>query len=155
MFGGPNVGEAWAEVAEMAADLESEPGIVRSTHRYDSWLLALEPAFAHDLKQKLKVMAGEPGDFLRATFYRWSERFRQVCLEATSAPTVRAVGDVHVGNFGTWPSGEGRMRWGLNDFDEADWMPFTNDLVRLAASALLAGGRIRKPMSKRSIGING
>src|SRR5262249_8838883 len=89
-------------------------------------------------KQKLKVMAGEPGDFLRATFYRWSERFPQVCLEAISAPTVRAVGDVHVGNFGTWPCGEGRTRWGLNDFDEAGWMPFTNDLVRLAASALLA-----------------
>src|SRR5690348_9406219 len=52
----------------MNADLKSMPGIVRSTDHYDSWLLALEPAFAHDLKQKLKVMAGQPGDFLRATF---------------------------------------------------------------------------------------
>jgi len=121
----------------MDADLKSPPGIVRSTDHYDSWLLALEPAFVHDLKQKLKVMAGQPGDFLRATFYRWSERFPQVCLELVSAPAVRAVGDVHVGNFGTWPDG-GRIRWGLNDFDEAGWMPFTNDLVRLATSALLA-----------------
>jgi hypothetical protein len=122
----------------MDADLKPMPGIVRSTDHYDSWLLALEPAFSHDLKQKLKVMAGQPGDFLRATFYRWSERFPDVCLEAISAPTVRAVGDVHVGNFGTWPSGGGHVRWGLNDFDEAGWMPFTNDLVRLATSALLA-----------------
>jgi Uncharacterized protein conserved in bacteria (DUF2252) len=122
----------------MDADLKSEPGIARSTDHYDLWLLALEPAFAHDLKQKLKVMAGKPGDFLRATFYRWSERFPDVCLEAISAPVVRAVGDVHVGNFGTWPCDEGRLRWGLNDFDEAGWMPFTNDLVRLATSALLA-----------------
>ena len=122
----------------MDADLNSGPGIVRSTDHYDSWLLALEPAFKHDLKQKLKIMAGEPGDFLRATFYRWSERFPDVCLEVISAPAVRAVGDVHVGNFGTWPCGGGRIRWGLNDFDEAGWMPFTNDLVRLATSALLA-----------------
>ena len=122
----------------MNDNLKSEPGIARSTHRYDSWLLALEPAFAHDLKQKLKIMAGDPGDFLRATFYRWSERFPDVCMEVISAPAVRAVGDVHVGNFGTWPCGEGRTRWGLNDFDEAGWMPFTNDLVRLATSALLA-----------------
>ena len=47
----------------MDADLKSKPGIVHSTDHYDSWLLALEPAFAHDLKQKLKVMAGEPGGF--------------------------------------------------------------------------------------------
>jgi len=135
----------------MAADLESEPGIVRSTDRYDSWLLALEPAFAHDLKQKLKVMAGEPGDFLRATFYRWSERFPEVCLEATSAPAVRAAGDVHVGNFGTWPCGEGHVRWGLNDFDEAGWMPFTNDLIRLAASALLARSDLDPEVVGRTI----
>ncbi len=127
----------------MDADLKPEPGIVRTTHHYDSWLCALKPAFDHDLKHKHKVMAGkvtddEPGDFLRATFYRWSERFPDVCLEVIFAPAVRAVGDVHVGNFGPWPSGEGRVRWGLNDFDEAGWMPFTNDLVRLATSALLA-----------------
>ena len=122
----------------MNADFNSGRGIVRSTDHYDSWLLALEPAFAHDLKQKFKVMAGRPGDFLRATFYRWSERLPDVCLELISAPAVRAVGDVHVGNFGTWPCDGGRIRWGLNDFDEAGWMPFTNDLVRLATSALLA-----------------
>jgi hypothetical protein len=76
----------------MDADLKSMPAIVRSTDHYDSWLLALKPAFAHDLKQKLKEMAGGPGDFLRATFYRWSERFPDVYLEAISAPAVRAVG---------------------------------------------------------------
>jgi hypothetical protein len=135
----------------MDANLKSEPGIARSTDRYDSWLLALEPAFAHDLKQKLKVMAGEPGDFLRATFYRWSERFPDVCLEVISAPAVRAVGDVHVGNFGTWPCGQSHLRWGLNDFDEADWMPFTNDLVRLATSALLARSDLDPEVAGREI----
>ena len=51
-----------------------------------------------------------------------------------------AVGDMHVENFGTWRDAEGRLVWGVNDFDEAAKMPYTIDLVRLAASAMLAGG---------------
>jgi hypothetical protein len=135
----------------MDADQKSEPGIVRSTDHYDSWLTALKPAFEHDLKQKFKVMAGKPGDFLRATFYRWSERFPDVCLEVISAPAVRAAGDVHVGNFGSWHCSEGRLRWGLNDFDEVGWIPFTNDLVRLATSALLARSDLDPEVVGRTI----
>ena len=48
------------------------------------------------------------------------------------------VGDLHVENFGTWRDAEGRLIWGINDFDEACPMPYTIDLVRLAASADLA-----------------
>src|SRR5439155_1048267 len=54
------------------------------------------------------------------------------------APTVLAVGDLHVENFGTWRDAEGRLVWGVNDFDEAWPVPYTNDLVRLATSALVA-----------------
>jgi len=43
-----------------------------------------------------------------------------------------------VENFGTWRDSEGRLIWGINDFDEAFAMPYTIDLVRLATSALLA-----------------
>jgi len=50
------------------------------------------------------------------------------------------VGDLHVENFGTWRDIEGRLIWGINDFDEACWMPYTIDLVRLAASAHMAIG---------------
>jgi hypothetical protein len=48
------------------------------------------------------------------------------------------VGDLHVENFGTWRDIEGRLIWGINDFDEAWRMPYTNDLIRLATSALVA-----------------
>ncbi|MDP2998048.1 MAG: DUF2252 family protein [Bryobacterales bacterium] len=48
------------------------------------------------------------------------------------------MGDLHVENFGTWRDAEGRLIWGVNDFDEAWRLPYTNDLVRLAASALVA-----------------
>jgi uncharacterized protein (DUF2252 family) len=128
------------------------PGLPTARDRYDSWLLALEPVFAHDLKQKFKEMAGEPVDVLRATFYRWSERLADdVYLEVISAPAVRAVGDVHVGNFGTWPRGQGRVRWSLIDFDEADWIPFTNDLVLRATSALLARSDLDPQLVGRQI----
>ena len=51
-----------------------------------------------------------------------------------------AVGDLHTENFGTWRDTEGRLIWGINDFDEAFPMAYTNDLVRLATSARFAIG---------------
>jgi uncharacterized protein (DUF2252 family) len=51
---------------------------------------------------------------------------------------VLAVGDLHVANFGTWRDADGRLCWGVNDFDEAADLPYTNDVVRLAASARFA-----------------
>ena len=54
------------------------------------------------------------------------------------APSVLAVGDIHIENFGTWRDEEGRLVWGVNDFDEAAEMPYVLDLVRLATSAALA-----------------
>ena len=62
----------------------------------------------------------------------------EVCPEESKAPEVLAVGDLHVENFGTWRDAEGRLIWGVNDFDEAHPMAYTIDLVRLATSAHLA-----------------
>jgi uncharacterized protein (DUF2252 family) len=44
---------------------------------------------------------------------------------------------LHIENFGTWRDHEGRLVWGINDFDEAFPLPYTQDLVRLATSAML------------------
>ena len=44
----------------------------------------------------------------------------------------------HLENFGTWTDKEGRLVWGVNDYDEAAEMPYILDLVRLATSAALA-----------------
>jgi hypothetical protein len=76
--------------------------------------------------------------FLRATFYRWMQLWPEVCPDLVSGATVLAIGDLHVENFGTWRDVEGRLVWGINDFDEAYPLPYGNDLVRLASSALLA-----------------
>jgi len=84
------------------------------------------------------VMKRDAVSFLRATFYRWMQVWPEVCGELAEAPPVLAVGDVHVENFGTWRDQEGRLIWGINDFDEAYTLPYTHDLVRLAVSATLA-----------------
>jgi hypothetical protein len=55
--------------------------------------------------------------------------------DAATAPSLLAVGDLHVENFGTWRDIEGRLIWGINDFDEVYPMPYTVDLIRLATSA--------------------
>src|SRR5262249_52449253 len=44
----------------------------------------------------------------------------------------------HLENFGTWRDADGRLIWGVNDFDEAARMPYALDIVRLATSAVLA-----------------
>ena len=76
--------------------------------------------------------------FLRATFYRWMQVWPEICPELLSAPETLSVGDLHVENFGTWRDIEGRLVWGINDFDEAFILPYTQDLVRLATSAFIA-----------------
>jgi len=116
----------------------SEIGIVEATARYEAWLAQRIPLVKPDLELKHHAMSAGIFPFLRATFYRWAARWRALVGDVAAAPTVLAVGDLHVENFGTWRDAEGRLVWGVNDFDEAWPLPYTNDLVRLAASALVA-----------------
>ena len=109
-----------------------------ATRDYETWLAAHTSLVRPDLALKHARMADEPFRFLRATFYRWIQRWPSLCAELTHAPSVLAVGDLHVENFGNWRDAEGRLVWGINDFDEAAKLPYTNDLVRLAASVSLA-----------------
>ncbi len=93
---------------------------------------------AADVAFKHEQMATTPFAFLRATFYRWAQQWPRSCAELARAPQVLAAGDVHIENFGTWRDSEGRLVWGVNDFDEAYPLSYANDLVRLATSARLA-----------------
>ena len=82
-------------------------------------------------------MAESPVQFLRGTFYRWTQLFPEICPDLGKAPAVLSVGDLHIASFGTWRDGFGRLIWGIDDFDEAYPLPYVNDLVRLAVSAIL------------------
>lgn len=112
--------------------------IVQATRAYEAWAGTHIDLLGADIELKHDKMAEGPLPFLRATFYRWASVWREACEELSDAPTLLAVGDLHVENFGTWRDAEGRLIWGVNDFDEAFPMPYANDLVRLAVSALFA-----------------
>jgi len=112
--------------------------IHEATSLYERWLGRQLPLLPADLKLKHERMAESPFAFLRATYYRWVQLWPEVCPQLTDTPAVLAVGDLHVENFGTWRDAEGRLIWGINDFDETAVLPYTHDLVRLATSALLA-----------------
>jgi len=112
--------------------------IVDATLRFEAWLRRRITVVEHDLDYKHTQMRADPFLFFRATYYRWAQLWPKHCPQAARAAEVLAVGDLHLENFGTWRDAEGRLVWGVNDFDEAHPMAFTNDLVRLAVSALLA-----------------
>ncbi len=112
--------------------------IKKSTKKYEAWAGKRTRILGDDLALKHQHMTEAAFPFLRATFYRWVQVWPEVCADLAKAPTVLAVGDLHVENFGTWRDVDGRLIWGVNDFDEVYPMPYTNDLVRLATSALLA-----------------
>jgi hypothetical protein len=108
-----------------------------ATAAFESWLRTVTAVHGPDLDHKHAVMA-EPFPFFRGTYYRWAQLWPEACADLAAAPRVLAVGDLHVENFGTWRDADGRLCWGVNDFDEADELPYTHDLVRLAASVLVA-----------------
>lgn len=110
------------------------------TADYESWLASRVAVHQPDLDFKHKQMADadDPFPFFRGTYYRWGSLWSEVCPHLVEAPRVLAVGDLHVENFGTWRDADARLCWGVNDFDEADELPYTSDLVRLAASVRLA-----------------
>jgi Uncharacterized protein conserved in bacteria (DUF2252) len=112
--------------------------IVKATARYEDWLRNHASLIEDDLGVKHEKMAESVFAFLRATFYRWAQIWPEVCCELAAAPKILSVGDLHVENFGTWRDVEGRLIWGVNDFDESARLSYTSDLVRLAASVLLA-----------------
>src|SRR5205809_6794101 len=112
---------------------------------YDAWLARHCDVVKKDVRHKHKRMTKTPFIFLRATYFRWAKKIGTWCPEVIDAPKVLAVGDLHLENFGTWRDADGRLVWGVNDFDEAAHMPYTLDLVRLATSALLAHGKQGAP----------
>jgi Uncharacterized protein conserved in bacteria (DUF2252) len=112
--------------------------VVKSTRRYEDWMSLHTHVVEADLRLKHQQMAASVFMFLRATFYRWAQVWPEVCPDLANAPEVLAVGDLHVENFGTWRDIEGRLVWGVNDFDEAYPISYANDLVRLAVSTHLA-----------------
>jgi hypothetical protein len=121
-------------VSKAPSSSGKEPNIEGLTASYEAWMRSCTSVLQSDLRSKHEQMKETPFGFLRGTFYRWAQLWPSLCADLCSAPKVLAVGDLHVNSFGTWRDAEGRLCWGVDDFDEAYPLAYTNDLVRLAAS---------------------
>ncbi|MGB9510651.1 MAG: DUF2252 family protein, partial [Candidatus Acidiferrum sp.] len=122
----------------MCAKQAKLPDIVQATVDFENWASRHVNFIRSDVNLKHRLMAQSSFAFFRATFYRWVQWWPLICPELARAAHVLAVGDLHVDNFGTWRDLEGRLIWGVNDFDEAWPAAYTVDLVRLVTSAYLA-----------------
>jgi hypothetical protein len=125
--------------------------VVKATRLFEDWLGSHTDLIQKDLRLKHSNMRAGVFPFLRATYYRWAQVWPHVCPELAKASQVLAVGDPHVENFGTWRDVEGRLVWGVNDFDETSLLSYANDLVRLAVSAHLAVETGHLPLRRKDI----
>jgi hypothetical protein len=105
---------------------------------YEAWLRTQCDVVAKDVAEKHARMKESAFMFLRATYFRWAKTIPKLLPELMDTPDALSVGDLHLENFGIWRDAEGRLVWGVNDFDEAAVMPYPLDLVRLATSIRLA-----------------
>jgi hypothetical protein len=108
---------------------------------FEAWQATQCDVVKSDIVYKHHRMTKSAFLFLRATYFRWARKIGDWCPELMNAPQVLSVGDLHLENFGTWRDADGRLVWGVNDFDEAAVMPSVLDLVRLATSFQLAPNR--------------
>jgi uncharacterized protein (DUF2252 family) len=125
--------------------------VVKATRQFEDWLGRHIDLVKRDLRLKHTRMKEAIFPFFRATYYRWAQLWPKMCGDLSKMPHVLAVGDLHVENFGTWRDVEGRLIWGVNDFDEASSLSFANDLVRLVVSAHLAAETGRLPVGEKEI----
>jgi Uncharacterized protein conserved in bacteria (DUF2252) len=116
----------------------SDTSIHQATRSYEDWMRSRANIIESQLRSKHEQMREDLFSFFRATYYRWAQVWSGECADLCAAPKVLAVGDLHVDSFGTWRDAEGRLCWGVDDFDESYPLPYTNDLLRLATSLRLA-----------------
>lgn len=109
--------------------------IFESTRRFEQWLADAVPVVEEHLTVKHAAMKESPFAFLRGTYYHWTQEVGSAALTGRLVPST---GDLHIENFGTWRDAEGRLVWGINDYDEAATLSWKNDILRLLTSALLA-----------------
>ncbi len=85
------------------------------------------------------------------TFYRGAAAVMAADLAATpdSGIVVQACGDAHISNFGGFAAPDRRLLFGPNDFDETLPGPWEWDVMRMAASAEIAGRDVGLPADRR------
>ena len=104
---------------------------------------------AHGARAKFSELAGDFFKFFRGTALLF---YRDMVGQDAHMPTIMALGDVHPSNFGVMPDRNGAPIFGVNDFDETIYAPFTWDIKRGAVGFWIAaaesGGLNRKKRRK-------
>jgi hypothetical protein len=119
-----------------------------ATAAYEEFLRQHIRVVEEDLAKKHAMMRENEFAFFRATYYIWAQLFPIALPDLMDAPQINTIGDLHLENFGTFLGKGRRLVWGVNDFDESSRLPYTNDLVRLATSAII-GTRLGKSSLKQ------
>lgn len=88
-----------------------------------------------DTKQKFDKLAGSYFSFFRGTALLY---YRDYAGIDADLPVVFTIGDIHPENFGVMPNQDNVPFFGVNDFDEAHFAPFTYDVRRGAVGFYLA-----------------
>lgn len=88
------------------------------------------------LGRKYLLMATSSFSFFRATAHLFYAHAR--ILGLPPSPVSWICGDLHVENFGAYKGNNRVEYFDINDFDEACFGPLSADIVRLAASIMLA-----------------
>ncbi len=112
--------------------------LVRELWRYNG-MLSLRVR-----SEKYRRMALSPFAFYRGTAHLYYHDLKKAgLLESSSFHNAETrtwiQGDLHINNFGAFCSGEGKVVFDLNDFDEAWIAPYYFDVLRGASSLCLQG----------------
>jgi uncharacterized protein (DUF2252 family) len=104
-------------------------------------------AYNHDRKSnrvrlKLQRMDESPFSFFRGANHLFARAWSEL-RPPDVGPTALLCGDLHLENFGAYRSDTNTFLFDINDFDESLVGPVSLDLVRCAASILLAAEQWR------------
>ena len=101
-------------------------------------LMEADPAA---FRAKYRKMAKDPHAFFRGTACLFDADVTAMddAYADDRCSRIWIHGDLHVENFGTYLSSDGRLVFDVNDFDEAYLGHYTWDLMRFAASLALTG----------------
>ncbi len=108
---------------------------------------------AEGAAEKFEKLAGSLFSFFRGCSLLFH---RDMAGDDARMPTVLVLGDVHPENFGVMPNADNVPIFGVNDFDDALYGPFSWDLKRGATGFLIAaeeegelGSKHRRKIARR------
>ena len=114
--------------------------IKQATQGYEPWLASRATLIPADLELKHQRMAESPFPFLRATFYRWVQRWPEVCPDLATAPAVLSVGSFQAGSKHNVIPPEARLKITVRAYREEVRQALLEGIRRVVAAEAMAAG---------------